>query len=149
VKNLGVYISVFFLLFGGIMLWQSLQLDYYSDYGPGPGLLPLWISSAIIVFSVLNLVLSLKKNIIRIADVIPKGEGLLNVLACIGAFLLFIIIVPYVGFLIGSTVMLFILFSRGFKWYWAIGLSVLIAGIIFWVFGILLQVPLPVNELGW
>ncbi|WP_174350799.1 tripartite tricarboxylate transporter TctB family protein [Paenibacillus sp. JMULE4] len=79
----------------------------------------------------------------------PKGEGLINVLVCAGSFILFIIIAPLLGFLIGSTITLFLLFMRGYKWYWSLGLSASISFIVFWVFGILLQVPLPVNDLGW
>ncbi|WP_248928410.1 tripartite tricarboxylate transporter TctB family protein [Paenibacillus hamazuiensis] len=148
-KNLGVYMALFFILFSGIMFWESLSMDYYSEYGPGPGLLPLWVSGFIFVLSIVYLVVALKKEIILFSKILPKGEGLVNVLVCAGSLILFMIIVPFAGFLIGSAVTLFILFMRGYRWYWSAGLSVSIAFIIFWVFGVILQVPLPVNDLGW
>ncbi|ALS21117.1 tripartite tricarboxylate transporter TctB family protein [Paenibacillus naphthalenovorans] len=148
-KNLGVYMAVFFLLYSGIMFWESLSMDYYSEYGPGPGMLPRWVSGLTFVFSIIYLVISLKKDIILFSRILPKGEGLINVLVCAGSFILFIIIAPLLGFLIGSTITLFLLFMRGYKWYWSLGLSASISFIVFWVFGILLQVPLPVNDLGW
>lgn len=148
-KNLGIYISLFFLLIGGVIFWESLSMEYYSDYGPGPGLMPLWTGGAIIVLSLLFLGISVKKEIILFSKVMPKGEGFINVLVCMGSLLLFIIIVPYTGFLIASIITLCILFKRGYNWYWTLGLSTSVAFIIFWVFGILLQVPLPANEYGW
>lgn len=148
-KNISVYMAVFFLLFSGVMFWESLSMSYYSEYGPGPGLLPLWVSGIIFVLSVVYLVTAFKKDIILFAHVLPKGEGLVNVLVCMGSLVLFMVLVPLTGFLIGSTVTLFILFLRGYKWYWSLGFSASVAFIIFWVFGVMLQVPLPVNDLGW
>ncbi|TVY07950.1 tripartite tricarboxylate transporter TctB family protein [Paenibacillus cremeus] len=148
-KNLGVYMAIFFLIYSGVMFWESLSMDYYSEYGPGPGLLPLWVSGLIFVLSVAYLVMSFKKEIILLTNVLPKGEGFINVVVCMGSLVLFMVLVPFTGFLIGSTVTLFILFWRGYKWYLSLGLSASIAFIIFWVFGVMLQVPLPVNELGW
>ncbi len=148
-KNLGVYVSLFFLIFGGIIFWQSLSMEYYSDYGPGPGLLPRWAGGLIIVLSLLSIVLSLKKEIIKIEDVMPKGEGMVNVLTCMGSFIIFMIIVPFVGFVCGGIITLFILFKRGYKWYSALGLSSLVILIIFFVFGVALDIPLPVNQYGW
>lgn len=124
-------------------------MDYYSEYGPGPGLLPLWVSVLIFLLSVIYLVTGLKKEKIPFSRVFPKGEGLVNVLVSIGSLILFIVIAPLWGFLIGSTISLFLLFIRGYKWYWSLGLSVSLASIVFWVFGIFLKVPLPVNALGW
>lgn len=148
-KNLGVYISLFFLLIGGIILSESLSMEYYSDYGPGPGLLPLWTGGLIIVLSLIYLGITIKKDVILFSQALPKGEGLINVITCMGSLILFMIIVPFAGFLIGSSITLFILFLRGHKWPWALGLSISVAVIIFGVFGVLLQVPLPVNEFGW
>lgn len=148
-KNLGVYVSLFFLVFGGIIFWQSLSMDYYSDYGPGPGLLPRWVSGIIIVLSIVNLVWSFKKDVILFSDVMPKGEGLINVLTCMGSLVLFMVIVPFTGFVAGGITTLFILFKRGYKWYSALGLSALVTLVIFWLFGMALGIPLPVNQYGW
>ncbi|RDU38126.1 hypothetical protein DRW41_00720 [Neobacillus piezotolerans] len=148
-KNIGLYVSLLFLIIGGIVLMQSLSLNYYSEFGPGPGLLPIWISGLMIVLSIINIFSSLKKDAIKLADVMPKGEGLKNVLLTVGTLLLFIITVPYIGFCIASFLMLFLLFLRGYKWYIGVGLSAGITLLVFWVFGSILNVPLPVNSFGW
>jgi hypothetical protein len=62
---------------------------------------------------------------------------------------LFTITVSFIGVTLASILMLFILFSRGYKWYWGLGLSVLVAGVTVFVFGSVLGVPLPVNDFGW
>jgi hypothetical protein len=148
-KNLGFYISLFFLSIGSIISLQSFRLDYYSDYGPGPGLLPLWTGILIIILSLMYLVMTVKKDSFPFEKVLPKGEGFINILSCIGSLILFIIIVPYTGFLLGSTVLLFLLFKRGYKWYVALCVSIAVSLFIYWVFGNLLQVPLPTNYYGW
>ena len=148
-RNLGFYISIFFLIIGGLIFSESLTLEYYSDYGPGPGLLTLWTSILIIVLSLLYLFTVIKKEFINLSEVFPKGEGFINIIVCIGSLILFIMIVPSTGFLIGSIVLLLILFKRGYNWLWSIGLSVSVSLIIFGIFGVLLEVPLPTNSLGW
>lgn len=148
-KSIGLYVSLLFLIVGGIVFIQSLSLDYYSEFGPGPGLLPMWISGLMIILSIINIISSLKKDAIKLSDVMPKGEGLINVLLTAGSLLLFIIIVPFAGFCIASFLMLSIVFLRGYKWYIGMGLSAGITLLLFWVFGSILNVPLPVNSFGW
>ncbi|MCM3791196.1 tripartite tricarboxylate transporter TctB family protein [Domibacillus indicus] len=148
-KNLSFYVGLFFLVFAGIIFWQSLSLDYYSEYGPGPGFLPTWTSGIIIVLSLIYLFLAFKKERILFENVLPKGAGLVSLLASMGSLLLFIVIVPYAGFLLSSILTLSLLFSRGYKWYWGLGMSTVVACVVFWVFGSLLGIPLPVNKYGW
>lgn len=148
-KNLGVYISALFLLIGGVMFYESLSMEYYTEFGPGPGLMPLWTSAFIIVLSLIYLVVTIKKDTIILSEVLPTGEGLINVLVGIGSILLFIVIVPVTGFIIASILTLFSIFKRGYKWHWSLGLSVSLSLIIFGVFSMLLQVPLPTNQYGW
>lgn len=148
-RNLEVHVSLFFIAVAGVIFWQSLSLQYYSDYGPGPGLLPLWASGMMLVLSAVNLVIAWKKNDTCFADLLPQGTSLVNLLACAVSYALFLVTVSFVGVTVASILMLFILFSRGYKWYWGLGLSVLVAGVTVFVFGSVLGVPLPVNEFGW
>ncbi|MCX7780106.1 MAG: tripartite tricarboxylate transporter TctB family protein [Negativicutes bacterium] len=148
-KSIEVYVSGFFILVGGVIFWQAALLPYNSQYGPGPGLMPIWVSGLMIILSAVNLVIAFKNKGTQFADLIPQGTGLINLLACVGSFALFMLIVKYVGFTISSILMLFILFSRGYKWYWGLGMSIAVTAILFFVFSSILGVPLPVNEFGW
>lgn len=148
-RNLEVYVSMFFVVVAGVVFYQAQSLQYYSEYGPGPGLLPVWSSGIMLVLAAVNLVFAWKRNDTSFADLLPKGTSLKNLLACVVAYALFTITVSFIGVTLASILMLFILFSRGYKWYWGLGLSVLVAGVTVFVFGSVLGVPLPVNEFGW
>lgn len=148
-NNLSLYISILFLVFGLVFLTQALPMDYYSAYGPGPGMIPLWINGLLIVLSIFNIGYSLKADAIRFADVFHGKKEVLNVLTCLGALVLFLAIVSYTGFTVAGIIMLLILFARGYKWYWNLGLSVGITLAVFWVFNNAFQIALPVNVFGW
>lgn len=148
-KGIGVYVALLFLVFGGIIFYSSLSLDYKSEFGLGPGFLPIWTSGLLIVLSLIYLIMSFKKEIILLKDVIPKGEGLVNVLISIFSLILFLVIVEFAGFVISSIITLFLLFSRGYKWYWGLGFATVITFAVFLIFGNLLGIPLPVNDYGW
>lgn len=148
-KNLGVHIGIFFLAVSGVIFVQSLRLPYYSDYGPGPGLLPVWVSGIVGVLSLISLAVAVKKEKRDLAALLPKGEGMINVLTSMGSILLFLVIVSYTGFLIASIAALFFLFQRGYRWHWSLGLSVCVSLVVFFIFEVFLRVPLPANEYGW
>jgi len=147
-KNAGVWVGLVILIIAGTLFWQSLSYDYYSNYGPGPGLLPLWLSGFLILLSLLYIVESIRKERIKLSDIFPKGAGLRKVASIFAAFIVFLIIIPYTGYTIASIVMLFILFFREYKWYWGLGISVAVTLAIFYVFQSLLNVPLPENVFG-
>ena len=110
-KSLEVYISGFMILFGAVIFRLAYSMEYYGEYGPGPGLLPLWTSGLIVVLALINLTIALKKGGKSLAEVLPKGTSLKNVLSCVGAYALFLVLVPHAGFSVSSVLMLFILFS--------------------------------------
>ncbi|MFC0272366.1 tripartite tricarboxylate transporter TctB family protein [Metabacillus herbersteinensis] len=148
-KNFGALISILFLIFSVIIFIQASSLEYSSEYGPGPGFLPSWTSGIMIILSIVYFFISLKKELIYLKGILPNREGLFNVLISIGALTLYIIVTPYLGFTISSALMLFSLFSLGYKWYWSLGMSACLSLLVFWVFGNLLGIPLPLNEYGW
>ena len=148
-KNLGVYVALFFLIFSGVFFWFSFQLPYKSQFGPGPGLLPLWTSGLLLLFSIIYLIVAFKKDIILIKDAFPKGEGAITVLVTVFSLILFMVLVQFAGFVVSGIIMLFLLFSRGYKWYWGLGLATTVTLVVFFLFGNLLGIPLPVNNYGW
>ncbi len=148
-KSLEVYISGFMILFGAVIFRLAYSMEYYGEYGPGPGLLPLWTSGFIVILAVINLAMALKRGGKTLTEVLPKGTSLKNVLSCVVAYALFLGLVSFVGFTISSILMLFILFSRGYDWRKGLLFSVLVTGVLFFLFGSVLTVALPVNQFGW
>jgi putative tricarboxylic transport membrane protein len=146
-SNAGVWAGVFLLAFSIFILTQSLAYDYEGPMGPGPGLLPLWLSGILLVFSILYITESLR-HVISFRDILPDNKGMRNILIILGSFVIYLVIVPFVGFIISSTMFLFLLLRREYKWYVGAGISIGVSVILFWLFSTLLSVPLPVNDLG-
>ncbi|NTZ16626.1 tripartite tricarboxylate transporter TctB family protein [Paenibacillus sp. JMULE4] len=147
-QNAGVWAAIFIFLFGLMFFWMSLSFDYMGPEGPGPGLLPLWLSGLLIILSVVYMMNSIK-HITRFKDILPRGKGFINIVTIIGSFLLFLLTVKSIGFVMAGTLFLFILLAREYQWYAGLGISIGISIILFWVFCKLLSVPIPVNAWGW
>ncbi|MEW9669878.1 tripartite tricarboxylate transporter TctB family protein [Ammoniphilus sp. 3BR4] len=148
-KNAGFWTGIVILGFAGVIFWQSLLLDYYTGLGPGPGLLPLWLSGGLIILALIYIWECVSKEVVIFADVLPKGKGLRNLLFYSGSLLIFMLIVNFTGFIIAGTVLLFIVLAREYKWYLGLGISVGVSVVLFVIFQTLLGIPLPVNAFGW
>jgi putative tricarboxylic transport membrane protein len=147
-RNAGVWVGLILLIFSGTIFWQALSYDYFSDFGPGPGLFPLWLSGALIVFSLLYIVQSCRKEGVTLAQLLPQGSGLRKVISIMAATVVFLILVPFSGYVIASVIMLFILFFREYKWYWGLVISIVITMALFYTFQTFLNVPLPEISFG-
>ncbi len=137
------------LVFTSVYFAMSFKYGYWDGYNPGAGFLPRWCSGILLVLLVIYFFRSLKEEGVSVADVFPKGIGGANILICWAALIFFALTAKKIGMLVSSTVMLSFLFGRTSKWYKAILYAVILAGICFVIFKILLQVPVPVNKLGW
>ena len=147
-KNAGALVGFLILIFAGTLFFQALSYDYYSDYGPGPGLFPLWLSGLLIVLSIAYIIDCYKKNIIQLKDVLPKGAGLRKIILIMVSLVVFYFLAPYTGYSVAGFIMLMILFIREYKWYWGLGISVVVTVVLFYTFYSVLNVPLPVNSFG-
>jgi len=149
VKNAGLWFGLLLLVFSGIIFWESLSLEYDTAFGPGPGFLPLWLSGLLMAMSLIYIWQSVKKDVIRFAQILPRGRALRHVLSALASLLAFLVLAPLFGFTIGAIALLFIVLVREYKWYVAAGIASVISIALFFLFQSLLGVPLPVNELGW
>ncbi|MHC1761416.1 MAG: tripartite tricarboxylate transporter TctB family protein [Negativicutes bacterium] len=147
-SNAGAWIGLMITLFAGFIFYQSLFLEYSGSYGPGPGFFSIWLSGLLMICAVVYTLSTLKNKGIDWRDILPRGIYLHKVLTIFAALILFLISVPFLGYGITSLLMLSILFFGEYRWYTSLGLSVLITATIFYLFKILLDVPLPVNSLG-
>ncbi|NOU93511.1 hypothetical protein GC093_09805 [Paenibacillus sp. LMG 31456] len=148
-QNAGVWVGVSLFLFAAVLFWQSLSLKYQTNFGPGPGMFPRWLIAILMLFSLIYIWQSIKKVVIRFADVFPKGRELGNVLSVLTSVVVFMLIVNFVGFITAGTVLLFMLFAREYKWYSALGISLLVSILLFVIFKSAFSIPLPVNVWGW
>lgn len=148
-KNYGMWVGICILLFAGFIFWGSLSLPYYGQYGPGPGLFPRWLSILLALFAIIYIIDCLMKdNKITFADVMPKGKVLFRVLSVAGSIFLFILIAPFVGYIIAGILVTMILLLPDFKWYSSLAISATVTLALFLVFKTLLDIPLPANIWG-
>jgi putative tricarboxylic transport membrane protein len=148
-RKAGVWMGIILLLLSIATFTISLSYGYYSKYGPGAGLFPLWISGIFIIISLLYIVESIRKEGVSIQEVLPKGKDLNYILKIMVSIALFIIIAPYAGYNVASIVMLFILFYGKYSWYAGLGIAFVTTLILFFVFETYLRIPLPLNSFGW
>lgn len=148
-QNAGVWVGGIVVLFALVIFIQSFSLKYYTKFGPGPGLFPIWLSGILLLIGIAYIWHSIKKEVITWADILPKGREMGNVLSVIVAVAIFMLLVNVTGFIIASTVLLFTLLRREYKWYTGLGISSGVSIVLFLVFKSFFTIPLPVNMFGW
>jgi putative tricarboxylic transport membrane protein len=111
---------------------------------PGPGRYPLLVGILLIIASVGNLVNTLLKPATEKLD-LPVGKDLGRVLAVTGGTGAYIILLPYAGHLLASFVMVFVaLQAMGLSsWPMKVGFTIAMALGSYYLFDVILMVPLP------
>ncbi|QDR83392.1 tripartite tricarboxylate transporter TctB family protein [Sporomusa termitida] len=150
-KNASLWAGGFFLLFSLLFFSASFGYSYQSRLGNGigPGFLPFWLSLFMLIFSVLYLGYAITKERIDFSTVLPDKEGLKNTGLIFLYMIIFTAIVEYAGFVIATSLMLFLMFSGYLRWYYNVIVSLGTSVLLYWIFAILLSVPLPVSMFGW
>ena len=114
----------------------------------GPGFFPRWVAVLSIIAGVAYIFMSLYKDKFIVEEVFPQKKELINVLTVVLAIFVFVLVVKHIGFLISSTLLLFVIFIRSYKWPKALLFALIASVIVFAIFKIGFKVPVPVNGLG-
>jgi len=111
---------------------------------PGPGIYTLFVGSLLIIASIGSIVTDLLKPA-QDKLVLPKGRGLGRVLIVTGASVTYVLLLPYAGHLLSAIMLVFfVLHTMGLtSWPMKIGFTIAIALGSYYLFDILLMVPLP------
>jgi hypothetical protein len=136
------------LILGLAVIFFSWQMEYYSEFGPGPGFLPLWVGICITGCAVVLFFNILKKHGKAGAFFkLRTKEGFKLLAIIIATFLL----LPFLGFSIGFGLFAGITMRAMGRHGWiTCGLTTLgIALGIRLVFGYWLMIPLPTGIVGW
>jgi hypothetical protein len=138
--------GLIFLLTGIYGFIFSIQLPLGKLNEPGPGVLPLSLSTLLCISGILWLILGKgggrEKARMGLREFIKKSLTPLQIVVLTTAF---IFLLSLLGYLVGSMLYLFLLFlwvSR-YKLWVAAGLAVVIGGGSWYFFGKLLAVQLP------
>ncbi len=139
------------LLFGGYVIYESLQLSYSgTDFGPGPGFFSFWLGVLVVVLSAVEIARTFRHVREPVPpDFFPTGAGVRRILALIGAMAAALLLMPTLGY--SLTVLAFCIFLLRVLTSQPWWVTLLIAGAgsfgTFHVFRVL-QVFLPVGVLG-
>jgi len=142
----GIWGAAGILVFGIVFFVYSLQFPYTSEIGPGPGLFPLWLSGMLILLGLLYLRNVLKGN--DTSEKMPDRKGLRKVLFTIGSMIVYVALLPHLGFTTASTAFLFVLLLKSYRWYVNLAISIGTSAFLYALFALFLGVQLPLNLLG-
>jgi putative tricarboxylic transport membrane protein len=140
--------GLFVLLLGMAIVFFSYQLPYNSEYGPGPGFLPLWLGIVLIGSAVFVLLNILRKHVK--VDTFLKPGTKQSAIIFILIFVSFLLL-RFLGFAVGLALFCGVTMRIMGKHGWltcgltAVGVAI---GIRF-IFGQWLHIPLPVGIVGW
>jgi len=140
--------GVVVLILGLAVVFFSLQLTYYSEYGPGPGFLPLWLGVVLIGCAIFVIINVLKKHDKIWTFLKPRTKLGLHVLIII--FITFLLL-PFLGFSIGLALFVGITMRIMGKHRWvSCSLTAVVTAIcIHLIFISWLTIPLPQGLIGW
>lgn len=140
-------VFVFFLF----MLIHAFRLHEIRRFGEvGSGFWPLLVLSSAVI---LSLVLWMKEwrlkrgeRVERLEEKeVPSGEGRLKVFLSILCLLFYVMVMPFIGFILSTLLFIFpFIFILGERRKWILVLSpLLVTGLIVLVFGKFIAMPLP------
>jgi putative tricarboxylic transport membrane protein len=111
---------------------------------PGPGIYTLFVGSLLVIASIGSIVTDLLKPP-QGKLILPKGRELGRVLIVTGASVAYVLLLPYAGHLLSAIMLVFfVLHTMGLtSWPMKIGFTIAIALGSYYLFDILLMVPLP------
>jgi hypothetical protein len=140
--------GIFVLALGIAVIVFSAQLSYMSEFGPGPGFLPLWLGIGLVGCSLFVIVRNIRRHSQGGTFFKPRTKlAVRMLLTIVVAFLLF----PFLGFPIGLA--LFTAFTMRMMGRHSLilcGLTAFVTAIgIHFVFGQWLYIPLPKGLIGW
>ena len=141
-------LSAFFVMLVSIVFFvYSLMYPYKGDdIGPGSGFLPLWLSLILFILSAAYLYVAFKGE--DSVEPMPDKQGRKNILFILLCMIAFPVMLPWLGFIVSSTIFLHVLFIKNYKWHVALATSLGTSVFLFVLFNNFLQVNLPVSIFG-
>ena len=135
-----------FVAIGVLVLLEAIKFPYFLEGVPGPGFLPVWISSGIIGA---GLVLAVKGIRPRLAPqegiTWPEAAGWRRVGLMLGALAVSLLLLEMLGFMLTTTLfMAVVVFGLGVRsWRMLASVPLLSAVGLYVIFAVWLRVPLP------
>lgn len=139
------------LIFGGLMLRESLKLDYYVQDVPGPGFLPVWVALGTVVLGAGLVLQGVRASHDADSDAAwPSSTGWLRIAVVWVGLAVVLVVLESAGFLV-SAALFSALVAVGLgvrSWRLLATMPVLSAAALYVIFALWLRVPLPKGILG-
>lgn len=138
--------SVFWLILGGVISFQSYRLGLGSGKEPGPGFIPFWVGFLIVVLGVVLLVRSLlaQKHVDRASEPLKAGNWI-KVGVVTLSLIVYLAVMSALGYLLSTFLFLSFLLNISHRKGWPIRViaAAFIAVSTFVAFRVWLDCPLP------
>ncbi len=141
-----------FLALSAFVVLDSLELEYYTNLGPGPGFFPLWLAVILGGLSVAWLVHeSLQKEKGTDQVLLPPRAGIVRIFSILGALAAMAGFMNLLGFQISMFLfMVFLLLVLGRQSPWVTVIAALGCSVgVYHLFGGYLDVALPPAGIKW
>lgn len=135
------------VVLGALLLQQSLRLPYIADGVPGPGFLPLWISSGIMGSGFVLAVKGVRAHLAPTGEAVtwPEPSGWRRVGLVLGALAVSLLLLTWLGFVLTTALfMITVIFGLGVRsWRSLVSVPLISAVVLYLIFAVMLRVPLP------
>jgi hypothetical protein len=139
-------------LLGMVFVIESVQLGLRGVHRPGAGFLPFFVGIGLSMLGIFSLVKNLLDNR---RDPNKEGNKLfgrsaLSVVVLIVVMYAYVVVLPWLGYLLSTFMLLIYLFKAGGfrKWAYTLIAALVTVSISYWLFGFLLMIRFPKGLLG-
>lgn len=138
--------NIVLLLVGILSLLGSLQIPYWSEFGPGSGFMPFWLAIAMILVSGFSIYKPGKSVEVEM----PSGDNLIQLLIYVALVVVTIVITMVLGLVIalGIFALLEVRVIHRYAWWGSVTAALGVMVVVYLLFGVWLNVPLPTGIFG-
>ena len=139
-------IGLAFLALSVFVMVGAVDLEYYTDLGPGPGFFPFWLAAILAVVTLAWLIQLYRRPSEPFPEgFIPSKGKVVKLLSVLGLLVLFVVLGEYLGFRITMFVMLLALLLMLGRLHVLVVIAVAFAGSFgaYYFFHDLMSVHLP------
>lgn len=150
-KRLDQMAAIVLLALSAYVVAQSLRMPLWVEFAPGYGFFPFWLGVLMAALSALLLVDAARRPAARDEpNPFPKGTALLAVLGSMGVLVGYALFLESLGYIL--TTLLSVAFLMGVvqrdRWQTTLLTAVVVTGMLYVIFQVLLGIRLPAGFLG-
>ena len=147
-KKANIIVSVLLIALAILLIVDASTYTKVDPNDVGLAFFPMVVAGLLIVLALILLLTSIFKKVEEVSPGFFGRKQLKSYLA-IGVILVYLIVMPYVGFCVSSALFLFVLIRLfGYHKYWLNAVvSIASSALIYVLFKLLLNVPLPAGFL--